>query len=182
MLVNQLKSKKVFVIINLHEIKYTSIYHIQGIDMKKTTKRYITVNLIMFTIFFLIFFYEKAQAAKYDYIPQYISVAWLLFLLIMILFLPAYGCITYYQSKKIIYPNLILFGFVTVFFVILLFYFEVFTITKTLINCLKICFVLPVLSAALSCLFSLITKYVLYLLSKNADTAKQQTKSDGEKQ
>ncbi len=138
--------------------------------MKKTAKtilKYILINFTMFTICFLLFSWEKAEVSSNVGVPQYISVAFFFFLIIMALYLPIYGCASYVSFRKIIIPNIILYFFLTTFFVLLYFYFDVFTLSKTLLNSFKVCFVTPMIGLAFSCSFSLITKFVLYLSSKN---------------
>ena len=131
---------------------------------KKHLLKCIITNLITFALCFLMFYLEKAEVESYN-TPQYTSPAFLFFLIIMLVYLSVYGCLTYVRTRKIILPNLILFGFVTVFVILLLFYFNVFTIPKTFLNSFKICFFLPLLSSAFSTLFSLITKFILKYLN-----------------
>ena len=138
--------------------------------MKKTSKtilKYILINLAMVIICFLMFSWEKAEVSSNVGVPQYISVAFFFFLIIMALYLPIYGCASFVSFRKIIIPNLILYFFLTVFFVLLYSYFDVFTLNKTWLNFLKVCFITPMIAVAFSCSFSLITKFVLYLSSKN---------------
>lgn len=131
---------------------------------KKHLLKCMITNLITFALCFLMFYLEKIDVESNN-TPQYTSPAFLFFLIIMLVYLSVYGCVTYVRTRKIILPNLILFGFVTVFVILLLFYFNVFTIPKTLINSFKICFFLPLLSSSFSSLFSLITKFILKYLN-----------------
>ena len=124
-------------------------------------------NFIVFLSCFFMFLYEKVKTAQYSDFPQYISVSFLVFLIVMVLYLPSYGAVCYYSFRKTLYPNVILFCFLVIFFSLLYFYFDIFSLQKTVADFVKICVLLPLIASGISFAFSLVVKFLIYLKEKN---------------